>query len=305
VNLEVVRKVSPEELEPLERLFGAARAHDGHAPLGEHKWLDLVHGGREGYCGVVATEPGHGHPLGYAHLSRHHDPANPHWGLEIVVHPTHRGVGVEAALVERALELVGSAGGGHVHLWVFQPSDMHDALAHRFGLRRGRDLHHMRVLLPTDQEAGLPPGIRLRPFEPGQDDQAWLDLNNSSFEHHPEQGAWSLETLHRRMAEDWFDPDDLLMATDDAGLAGFNWTKLDHEAKSGEIYIIAVHPSRQGSGLGRALSIAGLEHMATKGMGVGTLYVDSRNKAAVRMYEQIGFEVHHTDRAYVTDVAGS
>ncbi len=302
MDVEIIREVSQESLERLKRLFHDVRGHDHHEALGEHKWLDLVHGGRERFAGVIASESGHEHPVGYAHVSRHPSPEPAHWGIEIVVHPEHRGVGVEVELVDRALGLVREGGGGHVHWWVFQPSEIHDAIAHRLDLRKGRDLMHMRVPLPVDERPVFPPGVRIRAFEPGRDVQAWLRLNNDAFDHHPEQGAWDVPTLKRRMSEPWFDPQDLLLAVDDAGLAGSNWTKLDHERGFGEIYVIAVDRSRQSSGLGRALSLAGLEHMASRGMHTGTLYVDAANEAALGMYRRIGFDVHHVDRAYVADV---
>jgi mycothiol synthase len=302
VNFEVIREVTHERLHGLKSLFDEVHDHDHHHALGEHKWLDLVHGGRLGFAGVVAEEVGHDHPVGYAHVSRHERPGGAEWGLEIVVHPEHRGIGVEVAVAQRALDLVREAGGGHLHLWVFQPTDMHDAIAHRLGLHRGRDLLHMRVALPPKVNAEFPESVRIRPFEVGRDEDAWLDLNNRAFEHHPEQGAWDRETLERRMTFDWFDPSDILLAVDDAGLAGSNWTKLDHEERTGEIYIIAVDPSRHGSGLGKALTVAGLEHMAERGMRDSTLYVDASNDKAVAMYRSIGFEVDHQDRAYVIDL---
>jgi mycothiol synthase len=279
------------------------REHDHHSALGEHKWLDLVHGGRTGFAGVVVSEEGHTHPVGYAHVSRHLSPKSDQWGIEIVVHPEHRGIGVEVELVGQALGIVTSEGGGHVHWWVFQPSEIHDGIAHRLDLHKGRDLLHMRVALPVSEEPILPAGVRIRAFEPGRDEQAWLDLNNEAFDHHPEQGAWDLGTLERRMSEPWFDANDLLLAVDDAGLAGSNWTKLDPQTRIGEIYVIAVHPSRRGSGLGRALSLVGLGHMASRGMQTGSLYVDASNEAALGMYRRIGFDVHHVDRAYVTDIS--
>jgi mycothiol synthase len=302
VNVEIIHEVAPEQLDRLKRLFDDVRSHDNHEALGEHKWLDLVHGGRQGFAGVVVKEPGLAEAAGYAHVSRHPNPDQAQWGIEVIVHPKHRGVGIEVELARRALELVGQAGGGHVHWWVFKPSEIHDGVAHRLGLRKGRDLLHMRVPLPVAERPVLPPGTRIRSFESGRDEEAWLDVNNRAFAHHPEQGAWDADTLRRRMAEPWFDPADLLLAVDDAGLAGFNWTKLDRERRVGEIYVIGVDPARWGSGLGRALSLAGIEHMASAGMSEAALYVDAADEVAVGMYRRIGFHVHHVDRAYVADV---
>lgn len=300
MNIEIVRSPSRDAIAWLTSFLDEVTRHDEHQALGEHKWLDLVHGGRPGYTGLVATDPDHDHPIGYAQLSRHGD----HWALEVVVHPEHRGVGVELQLVRRALDVVRTEGGGHLHLWIFRPSAIHDAVAHQLGLSRGRDLLHMRVTLPVALDADLPDGVTVRSFEPGtSDEDAWLDLNNRAFEGHPEQGGWDRETFERRMREPWFETQDLLLAFAAGGkLVGSNWTKLNTDTRIGEIYVIGVDPDLHSAGLGKALAIAGLQHMAERGMHHASLYVDAANEKAVALYRKIGFEQHHLDRAYVADV---
>lgn len=308
MELEVIREIDDARLSALTSLFEAARERDNHEPLGEHKWLDLVHPrtgdtpdpeGRRAFAGVVGRE---GEAIvGYAHLSRHHKPDGAQWGLEVVIHPDHRGKGAEEALLRRAIEIVTEEDGGHVHWWVFQPADAHDDAAKNLGFRKGRDLLHMKVRLPLGIDPRLPDGVRVRSFEPGRDEDDWIEVNNRAFAHHPEQGAWDRDTLDRRMAEDWFDPEGFLLATDDAGkVIGFCWTKINPSC--GEIYVIGVDPSQHGSGLGKALAIAGLDHLAKTGLETGCLYVDSSEAAPVKLYEKLGFEIDHFDRAYTKDV---
>jgi mycothiol synthase len=160
----------------------------------------------------------------------------------------------------------------------------------------------MRVALPVED----PPDISLRSFRPGIDEDAWLEVNNRAFDWHPEQGGWDRETLEQREAEEWFDPDGFLLHERDGRLAGFCWTKVhdDHDPPLGEIYVIAVDPDFHGQHLGRALTLAGLDSLHRRGLEIGMLYVDAANTPAVRLYEKLGFTVHHIDRAYVGDVEG-
>lgn len=282
-------------------LLSAVSAADGHRPLGEHKWLDLVHGGRKGFAGFVAREGEVGPLVGYAQLSHGHRT----WGVEVVVPPERRRPEecVAEDLLSAALAEVGRQGGGHVHLWVPKPTPWWDDTAARCGLRRGRDLLQMRRALPVEDAASH---VAVRPFVPGEDEVSWLEVNNRAFASHPEQGDWTLDTVLERESESWFDPDGFLLHEEDSRLAAFCWTKVHSgEPPVGEIYVIGVDPDFQGRGLGRELVLAGLAHLAGEGLRTGMLYVDASNEPAVSLYEALGFTVDHTDRAYTGDIASS
>ena len=286
------------DIAAVSELLDLAAEADGHRPLGEHQWLDLVEGRRHGFAGLVAWEPGHDHPVGYAQLTR----GGTSWALEFVVDPHHRSADgtIGHDLVQAAVGIVAEEGGGHLHLWVPKPTAEHDGVAEGAGLRRGRELYQMRRPLPVPE----PFELETRPFVVGQDEDAWLDVNNRAFAWHPEQGGWDVETLKSREAEPWFDPDGFLLHERDGRLAGFCWTKVHQEAPPlGEIYVVAVDPDFRGQGLGRALVLAGLDWLARRGLDTAMLYVDASNRAAVRLYEDLGFTVDHVDRAYVGDVA--
>ena len=304
-RLEIKHEMGQGDIVAVSELLAVAEEVDGHAPLGEHKWLDLVQGGREGFAGLVAWEAGHDHPVGYAQLTRESHGPRPTWALEFVVDPHHRDVDpdIGPALVERALGLVRAEGGGHVHLWVPKPGPEHDRIATAVGLRRGRELRQLRRPLPVEGEH---PALPVRPFRPGADEEAWLAVNNRAFNWHEEQGGWDLEVLRDREAQPWFDADGFLLHERDGRLAGFCWTKVhrDHDPPLGEIYVLAVDPDFRGLGLGRSLTLAGLDSLAARGLDVAMLYVDADNTPALRLYENLGFTTDHVDRAYVGDVEG-
>ncbi len=66
----------------------------------------------------------------------------------------------------------------------------------------------------------------------------------------------------------------------------------------GEIFVIGVDPAAAGRGLGGALTLAGLAWLAGQNIAVGMLYVDAANTAARRLYDRLGFTLHHTDRLF-------
>jgi mycothiol synthase len=303
-ELEVKRQMGRADIAAVSELLEVATEVDGHPPLDEHQWLDLVHGGRHDFAGLVAWEAGQSRPVGYAQVTREESHAHPAtWALECVVDPRHRrpDLGIARTLLDAAIGLVAEAGGGHVHMWVPKPTETSDQLAASIGLHRGRELCQLRRPLPVDER----PTVEVRPFVPGQDEATWLEVNNRAFHWHPEQGGWDLETLRNREEQPWFDPAGFLLHERDGKLAAFCWTKVhaDHDPPLGEIYVVAVDPGFRGLGLGRAMVLAGLDHLARQCLGTGMLYVDSDNAGALRLYEDLGFTTDHVDRAYVGDVA--
>jgi mycothiol synthase len=158
---------------------------------------------------------------------------------------------------------------------------------------------------PLPPDPALPPGVTVRTFQPGRDDEAWVAVNARAFATHPEQGALTLDDLHRRMREPWFDPAGFFLAERDGVLVGFHWTKVHggaHEHDDGhghepigEVYVVGVDPSAQGGGLGRALVLRGLRHLQEQGLPDVLLYVEADNAPAVRLYTSLGFAHWSTD----------
>jgi mycothiol synthase len=306
VRLEIERKMDSEAIASVNALLSDADRADGRRPLSDHSWFDLISGGRPGFVAVLAHDDANDDAtdealIAYAEVSL----AASSRLLELVVAPSHRGNlrAIGADVIGAALGVISADGGGRVDWWVFDPTPVHDELATAFALEPGRNLSQMRRPLPADER----PQIETRAFVPGEDDDAWLAVNNRAFAAHPEQGGWDREALALRMREPWFDPSGFLLHERDGRLAGFCWTKLhtDHDPPVGEIYVIAVDPDFHGQGLGKQLTLAGLESIAGRDVSTAMLYVDAENTAGVRLYDGLGFTVHHTDRAYVGDIPSS
>jgi mycothiol synthase len=222
----------------------------------------------------------------------------------LVVHPDHRDLDIDTALVRIATEEVRRAGGTHLQLLVIGADETADAWAAASRFEPEREFHEMRVSLPLSEAPRWPEGTTVRAFVPDQDERAWLDVNARAFAWDRDQGSLDESGLRERMAEPWFDLAGFLLAVDTQGIAGFCWTKI-HPAEPpreperlGEIYVIAVDPDRQGAGLGRALVVAGLASMHERGVRTGMLFVDGANTAAVALYRTLGFATSRVDRVY-------
>lgn len=286
------------EIHSLEALCLMAQAADGFRPLSDDLWLELTGPATAGSRVVIDRRDGH--VVGSAHLS--HPPG--HWQLELVVHPRHRHTGVERELLDHAVSEVRSDGGGDIILWSNDPDEPMLELIDKAGFSPQRELLRMECALPLDESATWPEGVAVRTFRSG-DDAAVVALNNRAFSDHPEQGSWTVHTLRTRMAQDWFDPAGFVIAEAGAEIVGFCWTKLHDDERAGEIYVIAVEPARQGTGLGRALVVAGLESIAQRHITRGILYVDASNQAAVGLYESLGFSTTRINRAFSLTVTGT
>jgi mycothiol synthase len=210
------------------------------------------------------------------------------------------------AVAETVGALLGAETGSTLTAWLPGTIRAVETALVTTGFVEDRRQHQMRVPLPRPDAPVFPPDVALDPFRPGTDDADWLRVNNRAFANHPEQGGWIEEILARRMAEPWFDPTGFLLARDPTGaLLGFCWTKVHEEPERlGEIYVIGVDPGAQGRGLGRALVLAGLDHLATvRRCPTGVLYVAADNTPAVSLYESLGFAIVRTDTALVRAVS--
>jgi len=254
---------------------------------------------------VLAARDPSGQKVAEARAHRGNDA----WSIDVNVSPSVADrTSVLSPLIGAALEITEAHGGGIVHWWANSAGAAERTVAAEHGLREERQLFQLRRPLPLEPEvAAAAAGLVCRAFVVGQDEEAWLRVNNRAFADHPEQGGWTLDDLAEREAAPWFDPAGFLLHEIDGELAAFCWTKVHatHDPPLGEIYVIAVDPAFHGRGLGRAMTVAGLRLLASRGITLGMLYVDAANVAAVSLYYDLGFSLHHVQRAFVLDPAGS
>lgn len=300
--VERVDQPGPDQLAEVQALVAAVGTADGVDPLAEDAVLRLRSG--TGPTAHLLARDSAGQLTGYAQLDLR-EPATEVVG-EVLVHPAARGRGLGRALVRAAQQVVNAAGAesgagpARLRLWAHGDHPAAAALATSLGFRRVRELWQLRRPLSDPLPAPkLPDDFTLRSFRPGQDEQSWLAVNSRAFADHPEQGRWTPEDLRARLAEPWFDPAGLLLAERHRQVLGFCWIKV-HSPETGEVYVVAVDPAAHGTGLGTALTLAGLRYLQRRGGRQVMLYVDESNTAARRLYRKLGFRRWSVDAAYLS-----
>ncbi|WP_338698013.1 mycothiol synthase [Streptomyces sp. Q6] len=297
-SVETLTTLTSEQAGAVLALLAEAARADGQQAVSEQGRLQLRGGEREGVRHLLLRVDGQ--LVGYAQLEDTDPIEAP--AAELVVHPAHRGHGHGRALGAALL----AASGKRLRVWAHGGHSAARHLAQVLGLTLFRELRQMRRPLGGADDLGLPDpvvpaGVRIRTFVPGQDDAAWLAVNAAAFAHHPEQGSLTQRDLDDRKAEPWFDPAGFFLAFKGETLVGFHWTKVHAEEQLGEVYVVGVAPGQQGGGLGKALTTTGLRHLAAAGLPTAMLYVDADNKAAVSVYERLGFTTYETDLMYRTE----
>jgi mycothiol synthase len=301
--------ITPQWIEPTaaerEELgrFAADLAHaDGVGAFSEPTLLDLATPTGHGRHLVVRGEDGA--VVGWAHVDES-DPDDV--VVELGVAPAARRRGVARALAV-ALAADDDARPGRIRVWAHGDRVGSADFAADRGLVRERELWMMRRpsgVGPLPEQRPVE-GVSIVAFEPGRDEDDVVAVNARAFAWHPEQGAMTADDVRRREQEPWFDAAGFLLAREEATgrLLGFHWTKRHPEGRSGddgpigEVYVVGVDPDAQGRGLGRALTLAGLHHLAGRGLDEVILYVEADNVPAVTTYRHLGFEVDAADVSY-------
>ena len=302
--MQHLERLSPDQQSAVLNLIKNTTAHDGTPPIAEHILLHLRYGGDKADSHLLVEE--NNQVIGYAHLDQTDLVAGP--CVELVVDPSHRGAGVGKALLSEAIKICGKS----LRLWVHGEAEVAHNLATSFNFEKIRTVMQMSKSLTDIQPLPIiDKEISIRSFLPGIDSDDWLQLNNKVFKDHPEQGGWQLSDLNHRISEDWFDEKGFFIVEKNKQVIASTWTKVhgehshDHAGEAshahsaiGEIYITAVDPAHVGQGIGKALTITALNYLKYQGLREAMLYVDFDNKAALNLYDSLGFELSSKDILY-------
>jgi mycothiol synthase len=312
-----IRTYRPDDLPALVALINEADAFDqlergttleeqGH----EMGWPDYY---PETDCFLAWNN---GHLVGYADLLMGKGQANAEstfytWG---VVHPRWRRRGLGRHLLEllyrRATERLAEVEGGPVY---FQGSAL-DTEQGRTALFAGFGMAPMRYFVNLARPINnglppleLPPGFRLRSFDPERDVEMVWQVDNLAFQDHWGFTGFPLEAFRHWLEMPHFRPELwLLVEEQDTGqVVGIGLNKVDPDwiartgRQEGYVNTLAVLREYRKRGLGTALLVQSLHLLRQAGMEMAHLHADAENlTGAMRLYERVGFQVRKTHIDY-------
>ena len=303
--MQHLERLSPAQQSGVLNLIKNTTAHDGTPPIAEHILLHLRYGGDKADSHILAEKDNL--VIGYAHIDQTDLVAGP--SVELVVDPDHRSAGVGKELLSKAIEICGN----NLRFWVHGEQEAANNLATSYNFEKIRTVLQMSKSLTDIQPLpAVDKEISIRSFLTGIDSKEWLELNNKVFKDHPEQGGWQISDLNHRISEDWFDEKGFFIVEKNRKVIGSTWTKIhgahshDHGGEEsshahpaiGEIYITAVDPAHTGLGIGKVLTITALNYLKYQGLKDAMLYVDFDNKAALNLYDSLGFKLSSKDILY-------
>ncbi len=145
-----------------------------------------------------------------------------------------------------------------------------------------------RAHLPREGEA-LPKGCCIRPFAAG-DQSCWREIQSSTRVY----GSVSSELFNREFGDCASDHAERIMfaevAGETVGVSAGWYPGPDVAASTGRVHWVAVKPSHQRRGLGRALVVTTLRRLRELGYSSAYLTTGSENQPAISLYRSLGFE---------------
>lgn len=228
--------------------------------------------------------------------------------LRFSAHPDWRGSGLQTRIIECALarmQQVGRERGVHVELHSRARDDDFARIAwlesHGFTLER-RFLRMARSLEQPIPQSPFPEGFALRESQGDGDADKWTAMFNESFVDTWNHIRLTTETRLRWLTDLDYKPElDLVAVAPDRTYAAFCFCNIRSaensrtERREGWIELLGTRRGFRRGGLGKAMLLAGLQHLRAHGATTAVLGVDADSPSrAAELYESVGFRTIHS-----------
>ena len=204
---------------------------------------------------------------------------------------SHRRRGIGRRLLRTAAEHAQALGVDVLHVQAPAESVAPRHMLESDGFKEVKTYWQMRWEGDSSPSLELPDGFCLRAFKIGQDERTLVELQNAAFGQHWGFRPNTVEDISASVRFKRCDPDGIVFIVDKGKVAGYNWTlrASNDNSSIGWIAMTGVHPDYRGRGLGRAVVVAGIDYLKSRGVDGVELEVDSENKPATSLYLGLGF----------------
>ena len=246
--------------------------------------------------------------VGYADLNL--EPDTGRALLNGLIHPLHRRKGAASKLFACARQRAAEAGSTVLQINIPQTNQAAKKTVEHLGLRYIRVFFELQLDPDNFQLTTINPGKYInRRLLRGQEDRLTA-LQNRCF-----AGSWGFNPNIAAEIVYWLNmsgcsPDDVIMVYYQDMPAGYCWTRLDPAKdqtganNKGLIHMLGVDPEFRNQGIGSIALAAGISYLKGKGVKTVMLTVDSRNPAALALYETAGFVTYSKTVWYELKLAG-
>jgi mycothiol synthase len=301
----VMRNYRDADLEAIVELINRADVVDHlDEATDTSTFRELLHRpGFDPYNDAIVVLDEHGNMVGHARLDLKDAPRQSRFYAHTVVHPDWRDQAIEELLLEqlwimaqqRRRTLGSKSAQFRTYCAAHQVKRI--SLFEGHGLRPVRfDLHMVHHPLDNLADPTFPPGTRLRPYIPGEDDRSAVEVVNAAFADVMDFAAVTLPDFRHWISSPAFRDDLSFVALEGRGVVGLCLcTVQEGRAKligrrDGTIDSFCVHRDYRRRGVGLALLLASLKAFKRAGLESATLETDTDNPTeAIRLYEKAGF----------------
>jgi mycothiol synthase len=218
--------------------------------------------------------------------------------VDIRVHPEFSRIGVGSDLLAAALARGRELGVYMLHANVTDSDRVAKSFLKKHVFKTVRRYYELHLDLQKNQIGPCDPApFTTVPLQAGQEHRLTM-MQNYFFKESWGFNPNTVEEVRHEIGICGCSHEDIILTFDGRQPVGYCWTRVDRdknalrEKKTGRIHMIGVNPKYRGGGLGKITLTAGLCRLKDQGLHIAELTTDSRNTAAKKLYESMGFKRH-------------
>lgn len=205
------------------------------------------------------------------------------------VHPAHRRRGLGGRLLEAGLKCGVGLRAERLHVPVAERDTASQGFIEKRGFALVRRQHQMGLTQCDNVPPPMPSGFVVGHFVPG-DEESLCALQNLAFAEHWGFCPNTVEEVRYMVNVVCPPAEGVLFISSEGRRVGYCWTaRHPTDKRRGLIHMMGVDPDYRGLGLGRAVLLAGIEYLRSRGAKEIGLTVDCENLAALALYQSAGF----------------